>query len=66
MIFTTKLTHYPFDALEKLVTACEAEFMSDEGVWDDEEEVAYPSSHLTFGMIRDARNSLNGLLGRDE
>lgn len=59
-------------ALEVLVAACEAEFTSDDTEGPDEydephqpdnSEVASPHSHITFGMIRDARASLRSLEG---
>jgi hypothetical protein len=53
-------------AFETLVSACEAEFVPDddhlgegEYAFEDHEEVASPSSAITFGMIRDARKALS-------
>lgn len=52
-------TGAPDNALEALVAACESEFAGD-GMddFDDEDAVAYPTSLISFGMIRRARAAL--------
>ena len=50
------LSEIALEEFGMLIAACEAEFIGDgPNDWGDDEEVASPSSHITFGMIRRAR-----------
>lgn len=64
------MTNSQIASLETLVAACEAEFTSDDTERADEHgephepdnsEVAAPSSHITFGMIRRAREAVEAM-----
>lgn len=48
-------------ALEALVAACEAEFLTDD---DDDEDISWPACGVTMGMIRAARKELDLLKGK--
>ncbi len=51
------------DALRVLVEACEAAFIGDGGsldVFEDDDDVTTPASGITFGMVRRAREALDG------